>query len=155
MKLKHGGDDQNIVDGIEPLANHFNLSLRQLEKVFTNLALFYGASGKNHLRLVPIIVFLSVIKTAKPQVFDRLLQQKISYSEVCDETGLNPNEEEHRKLYWLMNWIRYALLSEKEFNELDGEDRIKGFGDSLWQYNVERERLIPIFAQQLSMFVVK
>jgi hypothetical protein len=154
-EMETWGDDQNIVEGIEPLANHFNLSLRQLEKVFTNLALLYGSSGKNNLRLVPIIVFLSVIKTVKPQVFDRLLQQKISYSEVCDETGLNSNEEEHRKLYWLMNWVRYALLSEKEFSELNSEDRIKEFGAALWKYNVERERLIPFFAQQLSLFVVK
>lgn len=154
-EMETWGEDQNIVDGIEPLANHFNLSLRQLEKVFTNLALLYGSSGENNLRLVPIIVFLAVIKTVKPHVFDRLLQQKISYSEVCNETGLNPNEEEHRKLYWLMNWVRYALLSEKEFGELDSDDRIKGFGDSLWNYNVEREMLIPFFAQKLSMFVVK
>lgn len=154
-EMETWGDDKNIVDSIEPLADHFNLSLRQLEKVFTNLTLLYGSSGKNHLRLVPIIVFLSVIKIVRPQVFDRLLQQKISYSEVCDETGLKPNEEDHRKLYWLMNWLRFALLSEKEFNELDGEDRIRGFGESLWNYNIERERLIPIFAQQLSMFIVK
>jgi hypothetical protein len=53
-----------------------------------------------------------------------------------------------------MEWIRYALLREREFNDLAEDDEIKGFGRSLWQYNVSRERLIPIFAQQLSMFVV-
>lgn len=153
-EMETWGDDQDIVDCIEPLADHFNLSLRQLEKVYTNLALLYGSSGENHLRLVPIIVFLSVIKTVKPHVFDKLLQQKITYSEICAETGLNHNEEEHRKLYWLMSWVRYALLSDGEFNNLDDEDRIKGLGNSLWNYNVEREMLIPIFSQQLSMFVV-
>ena len=154
-ELETWGDDQNIIDCIEPLANHFNLSLRQLEKVYTNLALFYGTSAKNHLRLVPILVFLSVIKTVKPQVFDKLLHRRITYSDLCLETGLSHIEDEHRKLYWLMSWVRYALISEQEFQELDDEDRIKGFGQSLWNYSVDRERLIPIFSQQLSMFVVK
>lgn len=153
-ELETWGDDQNIVDCIESLANHFNLSLRQLEKVYTSLALFYGFSGKNNIRLVPIIVFLSVIKTVKPQIFDKLLQQKITYSEVCSETDLNPNEEDHH-LYWLMDWVRYALLSKKELLERYDEGTIKEFRNSLRQPNFERERLIPFFAQQLNMFTVK
>jgi hypothetical protein len=95
------------------------------------------------------------IKTVKPHIFDKLLQQKISYSEVCTETGLTQNEEENRKIYWLMNWVRFSLLSDKEFSELPDEDRVTKFGESLWSYNVERDRLIPIFSQKLSMFVVK
>lgn len=154
-ELETWGDDRNIVDCIEPLANHFNLSLRQLEKVYTNLALFYGSSGERQLRLVPIIVFLSVIKAINSNLFDKLYRQRITYEGLCKETGIHPDEEKDRKLFWLMNWIRYALLSENEFNALGNEDRIKTFGESLWNYNVERERLIPIFSQQLSMFVVK
>ena len=72
-ELETWGDERNIIDCTEPLANHFNLSLRQLEKVFTNLALLYGSSTKNHLRLVPIIVFLSVVKVVNPQLFEKLL----------------------------------------------------------------------------------
>ncbi len=49
----------------------------------------------------------------------------------------------------------YALLSEQEFKELPEEDKIKHYGNSMWKYNISRERLIPIFAQQLSMFIVK
>jgi hypothetical protein len=54
-----------------------------------------------------------------------------------------------------MQWVRYGLLSEKEFAELPEKDEIMRFGQSLWQYNVSRERLIPIFSQQLSIFVVR
>lgn len=154
-EIETWGDNQNIIDGIEPLAKHFNLSLRQLEKVYTNLALLYGSSGENHLRLVPIIVFLAVIKTVKPRVFDKLLQQRITYDEVCVKTGLSHKNEEHRKLFWLMNWVRYALISEKEFTELDEKDPIKDFGSRLWNYDIERQKLIPIFSQKLSMFTVK
>ena len=157
-EMQTWGDDRNIVDCIEPLANHFNLSLRQLEKVFTNLAVFYGASAENHLRLVPIVVFLAIVKVVDPSLFDDLLHGRASYTDVIEKLKLqniNEESESNRRLYWLMQWVRYCLLSEKEFAELPDEDEIKGFGQSLWQYNVSRERLIQIFSQQLSMFVVR
>lgn len=152
------GDDRLIVDCIEPLATHFNLSLRQLERVFTNLAVFYGSSAENQLRLVPIIVFLAVVKVLDPPLFDDLLHGRATYAGVVDKLGLsNPNlgNENKRKFIWLMQWVRYGLLSEKEFHDLPSEDELRGFGQSLWRYNVDRERLIPIFAQRLSMFVVR
>ena len=157
-ELETWGDERNIIDCIEPLATHFNLSLRQLEKVYTNLAVFYGSSSENHLRLVPVIVFLAVLKVINPYLFERLLYNKSSYTELITElnfTDINEYEENNHSLYWIMNWIRYASLSEKEFNELPQDDEIKKYGDSLWKYHVRRERLIPIFAQLLSIFVVE
>lgn len=151
------GDDRNIVDCLIPLAQHFNLSLRQLEKVFTNLAIIYGTSGENHLRLVPIIVFIAVVKVVNPNVFGNLLLGRISFSTLREQLGfleLNEEEEGKRKLFWLMNWIRFSMLTESEYQGIDANDPIKGFGQSLWRYNVDRERLLPIFCQKLSMFTV-
>ena len=151
------GDNQKIVDCLTPLAEHFNLSLRQLEKVFTNLAIIYSTSGKNHLRLVPIIVFIAVVKTINPNVFGSLLLGKISFPSLCEQLGFRePSERQERNqsLFWLMSWIRFSMLTESEYQEIDADDLIKGFGQSLWEYNVNRERLIPIFCQKLSMFTV-
>lgn len=157
-EMQTWGDDRNIMECVEPLANHFSLSLRQLEKVFTNLAVFYGASAENRLRLVPIVVFLAVVKVVHPSLFDELLHGRASYAYVIEKLelhSLNGESESNSGLYWLMQWVRYGLLSEKEFSEVPEEDEIKGFGRSLWRYSVSRERLIPIFSQQLSMFVVR
>ncbi|OIR24956.1 KAP family P-loop NTPase fold protein [Bathymodiolus thermophilus thioautotrophic gill symbiont] len=154
-ELETWGDDQNIVYVLEPLTNHFDLSLRQLEKVFTNLSLLYGIREKDHFRVIPIIVFLAVIKVVKPQIFDKLLHQKISYSDVCHEINLSSNEEQ-KGLHWLMNLVRYALLSTEEFGELDSKDEIKNPNNSpIRRYDIKREELIPFFAQQLSMFIVR
>ncbi|HJV25641.1 MAG TPA: P-loop NTPase fold protein [Aromatoleum sp.] len=151
------GDDRNIVDCLVPLALHFNLSLRQLEKAFTNLAIIYSTSGENHLRLVPIIVFIAVVKVVNPNVFGNLLVGKISFSSLCEQLGfreLNEEEEGERKLLRLLRWIRFSVLTESEYQEIDANDPIKGFGQSLWQYNVDRKGLLPIFCQKLSMFIV-
>jgi len=157
-ELETWGDSRNIIECLEPFSNHFNISLRQLERVFTNLAVFYATSAENQLRLVPIIVFLAVVKVVAPRLFDDLLHQRVNYNEMTDQlklTNLNDENERNRKLLWSMEWIRYALLSEQEFNGLPEEDEIKGFGRSLWNYNVDRESLIPIFSKNLAMFEVR
>ena len=151
------GDDRNIVDCLIPLAQHSNLSLRQLEKVFTNLAIIYSTSGENHLRLVPIIVFIAVVKVVNPNVFGNLLLGKISFSSLCEQIGLpdiNEEEEGRRRLFWLMSWIRFSMLTESEYQGLDANDPIKRFQQSLWEYSVDRESLLPMFCQKLSMFMV-
>jgi len=156
-ELETWGDDNNIVDCLDPLARHFNLSLRQLEKVFTNLAIIYSTSAQNHLRLVPIITFICVIKVVKPNLFSRILDGRVSFTELCKETGivaLDESKPEQRKFYWLMNWVKFAMISEDEFNKTDTNDPINKLGSSLFSYNIDRERLLPMFCQKLSMFMV-
>jgi len=156
-KIETWGDDRNLLDSLEVLAMHFNLSLRQLERVYTNLAVFYASSAENQLRLVPVISFLAVIKVVDPAVYEALLHQKITYEELCQKTGLSEHDQEDRnlrKLQFLAMWLKFSLITDEQFEQLDENDRIRGFGESLWRYNVERERLMPIFIQKLSMFTV-
>lgn len=151
------GDNRSIVDCLIPLAQHFNLTLRQLEKVFTNLAIIYSTSGENHLRLVPVIVFIAVVKVVSPRIFSDLLLGKISFSSLCEQLEireLNEGERGKRKLFWVMNWIRFSMLTESEYQGINASDPIKEFGRSLWEYSVDREQLLPIFCQKLSMFIV-
>jgi hypothetical protein len=157
-EMETWGDDENIVDCANSLANHFNLSLRQLEKVFTNMALLYGVSGERNLRIVPIMVFLSVIKVFSPKLFDGLLLGKLSYSKVIKNLNLSDLEEEKESvsnLIWLLSWVKYALLTESEFNNLPEDEELKTYGQSIGRYNINRQRLIFIYAQQLCMFVIR
>jgi hypothetical protein len=156
-QIETWGDDRNLLDSLDVLAKHFNLSLRQLERVYTNLAVFYASSKENQLRLVPIIAFLAVIKVVEPSVYEALLHQRMTYEEICQQTGLLEDEEEDlnmRKLQVLNMWIKFSLITDEQFSQLDENDRIRNFDQSLWNYNIERKSLIPIFIQKLSMFTV-
>ena len=156
-ELTTWGDDRNIVECMIPLAQHFNLSLRQLEKVFTNVAIIYSTSKENYFRLVPLIVFISVVKVVRPDVYGRVLSTKISFSNLCEElgfVGLSEEVESERKLLGLLKWVRFAMLNESEYRGIDADDPIKHLDQSLWRYNVERRSLLPMFCQHLSMFTV-
>jgi predicted KAP-like P-loop ATPase len=145
----------HITEIIAALANHFNLSLRQLEKVFTNLVLFYSSIEQNSQKIPQIAVFLAIIKVVKPPIFDKLLLQKITYSEICSAIDLSHNKIEHSKFHHVMNLVRFSLLPEEEFSAVDDKNNLKTrFLDHLSRNSYQREKLIPSYAQQLNIFVV-
>ena len=156
-ELETWGDERDLVDGLAVLSTHFNLSLRQLERVYTIIAVFYASSNENQIRLVPLLSFLAIIKVIYPSTYNDLLYQKISYVELCNVTGLSDEDHEdnmERKTLLIMSWVKFALLSDVEYEQTSEDDRIKGLGQALWKYNIDREGLLPIFIQKLSMFNV-
>lgn len=156
-EMETWNDGRDLIDSLAILATHFNLSLRQLERVYTIIAVFYASSNENQLRLVPLLSFLAIIKVIHPSIFSDLLYQKISYEKLCNITGLTDEADEEnkeRKILFIMSWVKFAVLSDEEYEQIGEEDRIRGFGQALWKYNVDRERLLPIFIQRLSMFNV-
>lgn len=156
-EIETWGDNRNIADYLAPLARHFNLSLRQLEKVFTNLAIIYSTSTANDIRIVPLVVFVAVVKVVNPNIFSNLLLRKISFSSLGDQLGLqslNNEEESNRRLFTLMNWVRFSMLTKSEYRDIDPDDPINRFEQHLWHYGMDREDLILVFCQRLSMFVV-
>ncbi|MDY0225466.1 MAG: P-loop NTPase fold protein [Desulfomicrobium apsheronum] len=156
-EIETWGDSSNIVDNIDIIGNHFKLSLRQLEKVFTIISIFYATRSKQHLRIVPYVTFLSVIKVVDPQMFDDILYQRVSYGYICEKLRL-PNiqdvSENDRPLHWFLQWLRYGLLSDIEFEGLSTDDNVRNLGSSISAYHVGRKQLVPMLALQLSMFAV-
>ena len=151
------GDQQNVVDCLDVLANYYNLSLRQIERVFTNIALLYSISSKNRLRLVPVIVFLSVVKVIDSDTFKEIADGQINYQKTVEKLQLNSksfSENQQRNVDWMMQWIRFSMLTDKEFSELQPDDALKDFGRSLFSYSISRNQIIPFFAGQLRSFSV-
>lgn len=160
-ELETWGDDQSILSSVNHLSGHFHLSLRKLEKVFTNIALIYGATSENQYRLSPIIVFISMVKVMREDVHRKLLLSSISYEELCAE--INVSEQyiagQPREFRMIMKWIQFALMTEEEYaqfgDEADDEFEFRGFAGGLWNHNLGREDIIPYFMKKLTMFVVR
>ena len=154
-ELETFDQDETLVRCLVPWAEYFKLSLRQLERIYTNLALFYGSSNKNDYISVPLVVFLATTKVVSPNTFERLMKQEISYSEVSDKFEFSFDKKESTELHHLANWVRYGLLSQDEFSALESDDPIRKFWDTHCEYVFERENLIPLFARKMNVFVVK
>jgi hypothetical protein len=156
-EIETWGDDSFIADLLIPLAKHFNLSLRQLEKVFTNLAIIYSTSGQHQLRPVHIIVFISVVKVVNPNVFGNLLLGRISFTTLCEHLGLhqlNVEAKDKASFIGLMDWVRLSLLSESEYQGVDENAQIRNLENKISWFGLDRKKLVPIFCEKLSMFNV-
>jgi len=149
------GDDDSIIDDVCVLANHFNLSLRQLEKVFTNLTILYGSFNKSSKRIVPIIVFVCVIKVVNTMLFDKLLNRNTNFDEVRKETNLiniDQEKEINAGFGHIIRFVRCALLSKREIDSLPNDNDIREYAIDLNKSGINRQRLIPGYAERLSMF---
>ncbi|WP_353572208.1 P-loop NTPase fold protein [Candidatus Albibeggiatoa sp. nov. BB20] len=145
--------ERYFYDFMASFSNHFNLSLRQLEKVFSNLAILMAAKEYEDVGNVYYLaarIFVSVVKVAKPKIFTVILYEKISYSDISYKLELD-------KLYnkQLVDILKYCLLTSDEFQALPEGHKFKKHGrDYSFAVSVSeiREQLILNFAQQLNFF---
>lgn len=151
--IQSGDGINTLRDCIASLAKHFNFSLRQLEKTFTNIAIIFGA--QKSLSVPAIISFVSVIKVVEPSICNNLSHKNLSFRELTEQIKMSEQVlSDDRSLKWIMDWIKFDLLSEDEYKQLDKDDNILRFGESLWNYGLERGGLIFHYINLLNMFTV-
>lgn len=143
------GHDRTLLDYVEHLARHFNLSLRQLEKVFTNLALFYASVTKNNYPNPPITAFLATIKVVKPAVYQALLDKTMTYSQLCEKTKLTGTVGWSE---WLLAYLRCAILSEDEYSQLKPDDPARKFDHHRVRFFIDRSTILPWLIRRMSLF---
>ncbi len=156
-ELTTWGDEQNIHESITCLAKYYNLSLRQLERVYTNIAIFYASITERQPRIEPIVSLLCVIKVTHPDVYARLAIRDITYDDLVDKLNvldLDSDNKMNRRIEFIMSWFNFALMSDKELLEIDENSRIHRYGDVLWRSHVERDKLIPFFIERLNLISV-
>ena len=148
------GDNPAIIKTIKLLAIHLHLTLRQLEKVLTNLAVFYGSVPENHLQKFsgyePLTVFMAVVKVVDPLLFEKCLTGQTSYEEVSKRfrfTSLESNDEYSQEIDFLIKAVNYAFLSEQEFNALPQNHVLRVFGEPF--------RHLRTLCQWLGCFVIE
>ena len=148
-------DTRNLTAFVTALANRFELSLRQLEKVFSTLAVFYLSTENKDPWVTPMISFLAVVKVVDPLLFNKILFQKFSYQEIVEQLDLHDLQEETTQnfiLHRVIMCVKFFLLSSAEFANLDVKDKIRNYGNNL-PFRCNREDMAVFFAQKLSMFV--
>lgn len=154
-QLERWNVHDRIITWVEPLAKHLNLSLRQLERVFTNLALFY-ASAKGDSPS-PIIIFLATVKVSHPNLFNRFLREKVPFQDIKNELNLEQETtQEDHKFSMLIKWVRTVSINKIEHDEVfnTSPQDLADISSLLYEQYIEREEVLPFYAQKLSLFSV-
>lgn len=152
-ELETWEDEEQLKQSIYVLAEHFKLSLRQLEKAFTYLSLYYSSVGESQFRLVHLIAALVVIKVVNSELYTEISSGRCSCKSI--EEFFNYNEP-NRTFEQIQNWIRWTFLSEEEFKELEDNDSVKELHNSVMfrfsSYMIKREEVLPYTIKALDQF---
>ena len=148
---KHGlnGRDNygTLVESVELLARGFDLSLRQLEKVFVNITIFYTLISERHLNIPVLVAFLAIAKVIDPELFNRLVLKQATYKEAKDfiEKAYTSTEEKNKSPNNMDNWVQFCLADGSDIDE-----QVKNMcSHSLVQYSINRNEIIPYFAKAM------
>lgn len=134
---------REIPEYVASAARAFRLSLRQIEAVFTNIALAYVVVQDREFRPSLLVTFLVLMKTLRPDLYRKAKAATLQSAEVA--AFLDQHSWDQLDIERVNRVFRYHL--EAEINENDEEWR--GYGSSLFQFNIERHRVIPYLANSV------
>lgn len=167
--FKHYGfadsiENSDVVSrSVETLVDHFDLTLRETEKVFLHLNLYYSSLAKGEITNGFLITMLAVFKVKLPNLYAKVRRGGIQVTAFFSETRLDSLR--HRSgdgvsQEWAMDILNFCLLTESEMDELEKKSAQAGgrrtgpprFYNWLSPYNLNRTQILPLFASRLDQF---
>jgi hypothetical protein len=157
LKLEH--DEHSFLESIIILSRHYELSLRQLERVFTHVTIYYSSIEKQTFRNPYLVPFLAIFKVRFAELYDRLKKGAISFNEFYPLTKLPaiifPREQtpttDERQLLKIGMWLKLCLLPYLEYANMRKDDPIISLEEHLFPYSLERQEIIPFLSKYLDI----
>jgi len=156
MGFKHTASNDGVIRFYEELIDYYRLSFRDIERSLTNFALVENLTGGELIfEYYYLLVFLSIIRTIRPDIYMKIKQGNIQYdgengllveanlSELKDD-HLPPEYSETHLLKWLMRFDLSSIEEAAEMiNKLDSRPRSNRQGKMIdicsWLEKFQRE----------------
>jgi hypothetical protein len=157
-------DSHFLAKSIGVFANHFDLTLHEIEKVFATVAIYYGSSTpsrySNKFENEWQMALLANLKIKLPSFYALLMVGKISSTKFYQETNLNQLKLGHEHSFswdWMKAHLDYYLMTDDEIKTAT-ENANASNGD-LRQISRDmrgdRAKIIPFFCSNLNRFSLK
>ena len=156
-ELETWGDKSELVDVMIVLSQHLQLSLRELEKCFTYISIFYGSVKQRSVRIKPIIAMLAVIKIRFPELYLRLGRKDVTANEVVKVVKLpeeDSDENEAHLLWYIASWAKYCLSTDEEF-KANNVLKEFGYGRYLAGNTLSRKQVISYHLEHMDLVIVR
>ncbi|MFJ3369752.1 hypothetical protein [Pseudomonas sp. NPDC086251] len=120
LAAAHDLKNPDIPQVFAGIGEHLNLTLRQLEKGFSNFALTASSFNSNSLYSAPLLIALCIIKTTNPKLFIRLQSKNIGYTEIFKSLNYTEDtEDDNFPMTHAMTWFKGCLMSDAEYLSFD------------------------------------
>jgi hypothetical protein len=155
----HGLPSGDWVESMYILARPFRLSLRDLQRCFTNLTLFFAATAKNKFN-DGLLSLLVILKVKRPEIFESLKTNSISLEKLWEVLGVlgfdqtaSGQEESWRE--HLRKILEVCLLPESDFSRFDEQSHLKKYWHYIEvnYYNLhKRNDILPYHCEKIESF---
>lgn len=155
--IRHYGiDGKRDLDSFLPcLFQYFGFSLREMERCFATLSLYFAHLPENRLSNDPVVAFLAIVRLRFPDVFVKLSGGSLSYEDLAHTTGI---DRIARKDYLrfptdrFVGMLQFLMLTDEQYKALDEKDEIRQYSQWLFRYNVDRTKIMAFFCSELVQF---
>jgi hypothetical protein len=154
-QLNTWSDKEDLQDSMATFSEVLGLSFRDLEKCYSGLTLYYASITEKTLRIPPIIAFLIILKIKFPPIYKEIKNNELSYEELISRQELIAIfklKEEESLIDFFTKWLKFLLITEEQFNNLDEKDEIRDFSKFLFKYRIKRQKIITFFCDSLDSF---
>lgn len=138
-----GAGVQEVKENIQELCKAFRLSPRQVERFATNVALSFLAAREREFRPAILVSILAAIKTLRPDLYRKAKLGLLTHEEVA--SFLDKKLWSHFDPAHVTKVFRFYLDPDIDVNA----EEWQGFGRSLWNYNIDRTRVVPYLVNSI------
>ena len=140
--------DQLVMDGFRELAETRNLSLREIERVTTHIALVAASVTSKHMFAAPIIVGLCVMRLQQSGLYEKAQTGRLEWDETyafltgqqsIQQRDPNSTSYDHD---WTLGWWAYCLNAPLPIEEIDS------YSNTLIQYGLREPSDIICYSCQ-------
>jgi len=147
-------------ESIEFLARALSLSLRDMQRCYTNLVLFNSTTTKSMYRQPFLVALIIILKVKKPSVFEALKTKSMSFDKLWSMLNLNlifftkiDGPTMAHKIDTLKKLLRVCLLTDEEYSKLDQEAKERQIVSNIdFDYNLDRDEILPYLCNQIESF---
>lgn len=137
------------VEYFTALGTQLNCSLRELERVFSNLAIMLMTEKQGAEVNEPLISAICTLKVMRPGIFEKLAEGNVSIEDIQEALKYYPDpKSDNYVMEHLMKWLHVCVMSETEFNSLDDHDDAKRMA----RYMRYRTKTLGLLSQKLNSF---
>ena len=153
-------ESRYLVTCISIFADHFNLTLREIEKVFSLLTIYYSSLSANHFTTELLVALLSVLKVKQPSIYQSLGKGNLPMDEFYRQTGLDLKKfgnAENFSSEWAGDMLDFCIMSEAEFDKatkitVGARPTRSGIAQLEGRIRMNRNKIIPFLCGQLDRF---
>lgn len=131
---------------IERIAVNKSMSLRTIEKIFTNISMTLAFAGENRLKPWPIIAGLSAMRVAAPKLYARAKLGTLDYASAQEviSLGLDPEEEFDQTALYISETWKYVTGAPQD-------DHHRDYARGLFmRYQIhDHRRILPLIANKV------